>query len=97
MCFMITDPKTVTRRVWSQCLVAGLVAVAEGAFRIAPNLIPGAPTFLSYDAAYFALFTVGPVANAVEIWWDARKGRAAARPAPAAPVVAAAPAGAVQL
>ena len=38
ICFMITDPKTTTHKVWSQCLTAGLVAVAEAALRLAPTL-----------------------------------------------------------
>ena len=83
MCFMITDPKTVTRKAWSQCVVAGLVAVAEGGFRLTDR-IPGAPQFLSIDAAFFALFVVGPAANAIEMWWNARKGRTVARPEVAA-------------
>ena len=69
MCFMITDPKTTTHKVWSQCLTAGLVAVAETAFRLAPTLFPTAPEFLSFDAAYLALFVVGPTANLIEICW----------------------------
>jgi Na+-translocating ferredoxin:NAD+ oxidoreductase RnfD subunit len=82
MCFMITDPKTTTQKKWSQCVVAGLVAVAETLFRLAPNVFPGAPTALSVDAAFLALFTVGPAANVIEIFWGAR--RAAPLPAPKA-------------
>jgi hypothetical protein len=67
MCFMITDPKTTTQKVWSQCLVAGLVAVAETCLRLAPTLVVAAPDVLSYDAPYIALFVVGPVANVIEI------------------------------
>ena len=63
MCFMITDPKTTTHKVWSQCLVAGLVAVAEMCFRLAPTWFSRAPEFLSFDAAYLALFVVGPMAS----------------------------------
>jgi hypothetical protein len=103
MCFMITDPKTVTLKKWSQCLVAGLVAVAEAAFRLAPDGFrlpaPGRGSFLltippewlfipadrlSYDAAFLALFTVGPAANVIEIWWNARAARRKARLAAAA-------------
>src|SRR5262249_27657468 len=58
--FMITDPKTTTRRKWSQCLVAVFIAVAELIFRL--NQVVNAP--------YYALFVVGPAANLVEIWWD---------------------------
>jgi hypothetical protein len=63
ICFMITDPKTTTRRVWSQCLVAVLVAVVEAILRL--NELVYAP--------FYALFIVGPVTNLIEIWWDARK------------------------
>ena len=73
MCFMITDPKTTTGRKWSQCLVAGLVAVAESCFRLAPTWFAVAPEFLSFDAPYLALFVVGPAANLVEIWWNNRQ------------------------
>jgi enediyne biosynthesis protein E5 len=72
---MITDPKTTTRYKWSQCLVAGLVAVAEMCFRLAPTWFGRAPEFLSFDAAYLALFVVGPAANLIEIWWNAGKAR----------------------
>jgi enediyne biosynthesis protein E5 len=75
MFFMITDPKTTTRYKWSQCLVAGLVAVAEMCFRLAPTWFGRAPEFLSFDAAYLALFVVGPAANLIEIWWNAGKAR----------------------
>jgi hypothetical protein len=81
MFFMITDPKTTTRYKWSQCLVAGVVAVAETAFRLAPTWFARAPEFLSFDAAYLALFVVGPAANLIEIWWNAGKGRPVERPA----------------
>jgi hypothetical protein len=69
MCFMITDPPTTTRAKWSQCLVAVLVAVAETVLRLCRDI----------HAPYHALFIVGPVANLVEIAFDARR----ARPRPA--------------
>ena len=56
--FMITDPKTTTKARWSQMLVAVLVAVAETVCRLA---------FRDVHSLYHALFTVGPVANLVEI------------------------------
>lgn len=68
--FMITDPKTTVRTKWGRCLVAFLVAVVEMALRL--NRVVHAP--------YYALFLVGPVALAVEIWWNQR--RAASQPAP---------------
>jgi Na+-translocating ferredoxin:NAD+ oxidoreductase RnfD subunit len=61
--FMITDPKTTVKSKRGQCLVAFLVAVAEMIFRL--NEIVHAP--------YFALFVVGPVANAIEIYLQERK------------------------
>ncbi len=85
MCFMITDPKTITRSRWSQCLVAALVAVGEMVFRLAPTWCAGSPAFLglvSADAAFVALFVVGPIANVIEMLLTPNK--AAARPQPAA-------------
>ncbi len=63
--FMITDPKTTVRTQKGQMLVAFLVAAMEAVLRLAQNI----------HAPYFALFTVGPVANGVEIWLDARRAR----------------------
>jgi enediyne biosynthesis protein E5 len=60
--FMITDPKTTVRTKWGQCLVAFLVALVEAILRL--NRVVHAP--------YYALFLVGPAANAVEIWWNTR-------------------------
>lgn len=34
-----------------------------------------APEFLSFDAAYLALFVVGPTANLIEFWWNKGKAR----------------------
>jgi enediyne biosynthesis protein E5 len=70
--FMITDPKTTVRTKWGQCLVAFAVALAEAILRL--NRVVHAP--------YYALFLVGPAANALEIWWDSR--RQAAAPTPGA-------------
>jgi Na+-translocating ferredoxin:NAD+ oxidoreductase RnfD subunit len=60
--FMITDPKTTVRPKWGQCVVAFLVALAEMLLRL--HEIVHAP--------YYALFLVGPAANLLEIWWNAR-------------------------
>jgi len=57
--FMITDPPTTTKKRWSQCLVAALVAVMETFLRLA---------FRDVHSLYHALFIVGPVSNLVEIW-----------------------------
>jgi enediyne biosynthesis protein E5 len=87
--FMITDPKTTTRRMWSQTLVAVLVAVMDTVLRL---------VFEDVQSFYHALFIVGPIANVIEICWT----RAAAvspvsglanhagvtpQPAPLAPVI----------
>jgi Na+-transporting NADH:ubiquinone oxidoreductase subunit NqrB len=61
--FMITDPKTTVRTRRGQHLVAFLVALAEAIFRL--NRVVHAP--------YYALFLVGPAANALEIWRDSRR------------------------
>ncbi len=67
--FMITDPKTTTRGWRSQVLVAVLVAVMETFLRLA---------FKDVHSLYHALFTVGPAANLVEIYFDARRSRTTA-------------------
>jgi hypothetical protein len=85
MCFMITDPKTITQSKWSQCLVAGLVAVGEMVFRLTPTWFAGAPAFLalvSADAAFVSLFVVGPAANVIEILLTPKKPPAAAAKLP---------------
>jgi enediyne biosynthesis protein E5 len=61
--FMITDPKTTVRSKRAQCLVAFLIAVVETVLRL----------FQSVYAQFYALFIVGPVANAMEIWLDSRR------------------------
>jgi Na+-transporting NADH:ubiquinone oxidoreductase subunit NqrB len=54
--FMITDPRTTVTTRKGQILVAFLVALVEAGLRLAQNV----------HAPYFALFTVGPIANLVE-------------------------------
>ncbi len=72
--FMITDPKTTVRGKKGQMLVVFLVALLEAILRLNNNT----------HAPYYALFFVGPIANALEIWSDRRKAtRLAASPAPA--------------
>lgn len=61
--FMITDPKSTVRTKRGQCAVASTVALVEMLLRL--NRVVHAP--------YYALFLVGPAANAVEIWWTSRK------------------------
>ena len=55
--FMITDPKTTVTPRGAQCVVAGLVAVAEMILRLAHVV----------NAPFFALTTVGPAAMLWEI------------------------------
>ncbi|HZU36311.1 MAG TPA: hypothetical protein VFA18_10405 [Gemmataceae bacterium] len=67
--FMITDPKTTPRTKRAQILVTILIAVAEVGFRWARQV----------DAPFYALFVVGPTANAIGIWWQGRQAKAAAQ------------------
>jgi hypothetical protein len=67
--FMLTDPKTTTRAWWSQCAVAIAVAIVESVFRL----------YQIVHAPYYALFLVGPLANVIEIGWDAWKGAAVSK------------------
>lgn len=64
--FMITDPKTTTRGRRNQVIVAILVAVMETFLRLA---------FKDVHSLYHALFTVGPLANLIEISVDARRSK----------------------
>jgi hypothetical protein len=61
--FMITDPKTTVQTRRGQCVVAFCVALMEMILRL--NEVVHAP--------YYALFTVGPAANLVEIWYHRAK------------------------
>lgn len=61
--FMITDPKTTTQTTRGQCIVAFLVALAEMLLRLGEVVY----------APFYALFLVGPAANGLEIWWQARR------------------------
>ena len=71
--FMITDPKTTVRTKWGQCAVAFAIALVEMILRL--NRVVHAP--------YYALFLVGPAANALEIWWNRRHLGAATPPSAA--------------
>jgi enediyne biosynthesis protein E5 len=64
--FMITDPKTTVRPRLGQCIVAVAVAVAEFFLRLNSSVY----------APLYALFWVGPTALLIEMWIDARRGRA---------------------
>ncbi len=73
--FMITDPRTVTRKRWSQVVVAVLVGVAETVLRLA---------FRDKYSLYHSLFIVGPITNLVEIGYYRLVGQKKAAPAVAA-------------
>jgi enediyne biosynthesis protein E5 len=64
--FMITDPKTTVQTKKGQVLVAFLIAMVESVIRLFGS-------YYSIHAPYYALFIVGPIANLVEIWLNARK------------------------
>lgn len=61
--FMVTDPKTTVRSRRGQIIVVMVVATCEAAFRLAELV----------HAPYYALFLVGPVANAIEVARDRRR------------------------
>jgi enediyne biosynthesis protein E5 len=83
--FMITDPKSTTLTTFRQCIVAAAVAVVEAVFRlladsgVQTNLTtvfgPGVEGWFGFlselgvHAPYYALFTVGPITNLIEIWF----------------------------
>lgn len=67
--FMITDPKTTTKTWWRQVIVAVLVAVTETYLRLRWETV---------HSLYYALFTVGPITNLIEIVYS----RYGSRPAP---------------
>ncbi len=83
--FMITDPKSTTLTTFRQCVVAAIVAVVEAAFRLladsgvqvnlttvfGPGVEPwfGFLSELGVHSPYYALFTVGPITNLIEIWF----------------------------
>ncbi len=63
MIFMITDPKTTTRTWPRQITVTIVVAVVETILRLCRET----------HAPYYALFIVFPIANLLEIWWEAQQ------------------------
>ena len=68
--FMITDPKTTVQTKWGQCVVTFLIALVEMMLRLNESIY----------APLYALFLVGPSANLLEIWWQARQSAPAAAP-----------------
>jgi len=67
--FMITDPPTTVKGHRAQMLVAFLIALVECGLRLTGS-------FFAIHAPYYALFTVGPIANLVQMAWAARRKRA---------------------
>jgi Na+-translocating ferredoxin:NAD+ oxidoreductase RnfD subunit len=65
--FMITDPKTTVGTKKWQCIVVFLVALVECLIRLSGQ-IHGWEWF-AVHAPYYALFSVGPIANLIEIRW----------------------------
>lgn len=61
--FMITDPKTTVSSKGGQYLVIILIAFVEMIFRINEAVY----------APFYALFVVGPLAMAVELWWKGKR------------------------
>lgn len=66
--FMITDPKTTVTSKKGQILVAFAIGVMEMVYRLSNALLPADLQRLSIHAPYYALFTVGPIANLIEIY-----------------------------
>lgn len=60
--FMITDPKTTVKSKWGQYAVIVAIAFVEMILRINEAVY----------APFYALFIVGPVAMALELWWNGR-------------------------
>jgi hypothetical protein len=75
--FMITDPKTITKRRWSQVLVVVVVALVDTFIRLE------LPDRFRVHSLFYALFTVGPIANFIEIAAARRQARQQALSAPA--------------
>lgn len=59
---MITDPKTTVKSKWGQYAVIVAIAFVEMILRINEAVY----------APFYALFIVGPVAMALELWWNGR-------------------------
>ncbi|SMO63491.1 RnfABCDGE type electron transport complex subunit D [Fodinibius sediminis] len=60
--FMITDPKTTVQSKWGQYIVIVLIAFVEMILRINEAVY----------APFYALFIVGPIAMAAELWYKDR-------------------------
>lgn len=67
--FMITDPPTTVKGHKAQMFVVFLIALMECCLRLTGS-------FFAIHAPYYALFTVGPIANLVQMSMEARKRRA---------------------
>ena len=75
--FMITDPPTTVKGHRAQMLVAFLIALVECGLRLTGS-------YFAIHAPYYALFTVGPIANLAQMAMEAHKKRMAIHaPSPA--------------
>lgn len=57
--FMITDPKTTVSNRWGQYITVVIIAFVEMILRLNEAVY----------APFYALFIVGPIAMAIELWW----------------------------
>jgi Na+-translocating ferredoxin:NAD+ oxidoreductase RnfD subunit len=73
--FMITDPKTTVSTVRGRIMVAGAVAVAEAAIRLAGDFHVAQLSRLYPAPPILALAIVGPVANVIDLYRAGRSGR----------------------
>ena len=74
--FMITDPKTTVSTQNGRMFVAFLIALVEMFFRLGEAVY----------APFYALFIVGPIALIIDILWQERKEKLAAKDELATPV-----------
>ena len=73
--FMVTDPKTTVSTVRGRMIVAGGVAVAEAAIRLAADYHVAVLSALYPAPPILALAIVGPLAKWLDLYREARSGR----------------------
>lgn len=75
--FMITDPPTTVSTLRGRILVAVLIALVEAGLRLAADMhMPWVAPFTPAPA-FYALFTVGPLALIIQRTWSARRASSA--------------------
>lgn len=78
MFFMITDPRTIVRGKGLQIAIAILVAAVECAIRLLADLdLLDSGNPLRFAPPMFALFLVGPLALALQLWTDPPRAKGA--------------------